>query len=349
MRLYKKKIGLSVLLVLSMSVAACSVQAADQQSPAGLSTTTTPSSTQEQGTPSASSPKATQSATKPSAATKPQPSPSTPTKPAPSPSATPKPTGSSAPTATIHNAQVKLPPSNAVFDYQLGGPYQPSASTGIVVRDHSAKPAPGKYNICYINAFQSQPEEKSTWLTQRAALLLRDQNQALVEDGDWAGEYFLDTRTQASRSGLLKVAQAWIKDCADKGFDAIEPDNLDTYTRSDLLSRDGNLAYAKMLAEAAHGAGLAIAQKNDSSITASEKTSVGFDFAVVEECERYDECDEYSKVYGKQMYEIEYTDAPNASEIFDRAKQKRGDQVSITLRDRALVPLGASGYVNENG
>jgi hypothetical protein len=63
-------------------------------------------------------------------------------------------------------------PAAAVADYQLGGPYPPPGGTKIVVRDSMVSPAPGFYNICYVNGFQTQPGERELWLRQRSDLVL---------------------------------------------------------------------------------------------------------------------------------------------------------------------------------
>ena len=57
-------------------------------------------------------------------------------------------------------APVALPPPNAGLDYQLGGAYPPPGDVKIVSRDRTDAPAPGLYNICYINGFQAQPNEE---------------------------------------------------------------------------------------------------------------------------------------------------------------------------------------------
>ena len=59
--------------------------------------------------------------------------------------------------------KVTLPTANATFDYQIGGPYTPAKGVTAVSRDRSAKPATGLYNICYVNAFQAQPDALSWW------------------------------------------------------------------------------------------------------------------------------------------------------------------------------------------
>jgi hypothetical protein len=65
--------------------------------------------------------------------------------------------------AVPHKRAVTLPPANGKFDYQLGGAYAPDSSVKVLVRDRTASPVSGLYNICYINAFQTQAEEESFW------------------------------------------------------------------------------------------------------------------------------------------------------------------------------------------
>jgi hypothetical protein len=114
-------------------------------------------------------------------------------------------------------AAVTLPPIHGQFDYQIGGPYTPNSSVAIVDRDMSASPAPGIYSICYINAFQTQPNQKAWWTKNHPTLLLRYNNK-LVEDPDWPGEYILDTRTAQKREAIAEIVGSWIDQCANKGL-----------------------------------------------------------------------------------------------------------------------------------
>jgi hypothetical protein len=237
---------------------------------------------------------------------------------------------------------VALPPANGVFDYQIGGAYTPAASTAIVDRDRTDAPAAGKYNICYLNAFQTQPGESGLWPN---SVLLRNASGALIQDPGWPGEYLLDTRTAANRQAILGVLGPWMQDCKNRGFAAIEPDNLDSYTRSKgLMTRANNVAMATLLASDAHARGLAIAQKNDTTIAPTGKSAIGFDFAIVEECQQYAECGTFTSAYGTQVYEIEYTDGGGVAN-FNAACTARGATLSITYRDRDVVPKGTGGYV----
>jgi hypothetical protein len=240
-------------------------------------------------------------------------------------------------------ASYALPPADGQFDYQIGGAYTPSSTVKIVDRDRLESPAAGKYNICYVNAFQTQPDDAAWWKTNHDDLLLKKANGSYVIDSAW-DEMLLDTSTAAKRTKLLAVVGGWIDGCKASGYSAIEPDNLDSYSRSGKrLTKQNNVDFAKLLAARAHADGLAIAQKNDSSMASSGK-AIGFDFAVVEECQVYDECDDFSAVYGTQVYEIEYTDNGGTSN-YTKACTARGATTSVIYRDRDVVPKGAAGYV----
>jgi hypothetical protein len=229
-------------------------------------------------------------------------------------------------------------------DYQLGGPYPPDPDVAVVSRDRSAEPAVGLYSICYVNAFQTQPDETDFWTSQHPELLLRSPSGAPVEDAGWPGEFLLDTSTAQHREELADVVGRWIDGCADAGFQAVEADNLDSATRSNgALSMADAYAFATLLTERAHDRGLAVAQKNTAETTAEQARGVGFDFAVAESCQVHDECDAYTTIYGDHVIEIEYTD--DGEQNFADACSARGAEISVLQRDRDVVPRGASGYV----
>ncbi|GGK58132.1 hypothetical protein Ppa06_16560 [Planomonospora parontospora subsp. parontospora] len=232
-----------------------------------------------------------------------------------------------------------LPPANAKADYQLGGGYTPPAGTRIVSRDRTEAPAAGLYNICYVNGFQTQPDETAWWKRTHDDLLLKDAGGAHVEDEEW-GELLLDVRTPAKRAALAGIVGGWIASCADKGYDAVEIDNLDTFSRSGgLVKQEHALAFAGLLIEAAHAEGLAIAQKNSAEIVAAGRKA-GFDFAVAEECGRYDECGTYVGEYGSNVIVVEYRRAD-----FTKTCKRFGSRLSVMLRDVPLRKAGQRNYV----
>ncbi|MGW0905118.1 endo alpha-1,4 polygalactosaminidase [Streptomyces sp. NPDC002853] len=242
--------------------------------------------------------------------------------------------------ATDRSSAVRAPEADAVFDYQLGGAYPPDDAVEAVSRDRSAAPADGLYNVCYVNAFQTQPGKAITWWKKNhPGLLLKNDEGSLVIDEDWE-EPLLDISTPGKRRQLMDVVGPWIDGCAKSGYDAVEPDNLDSYERSDdLLTTEHAAAFAELLAERAHSRGLAIAQKNTTDLL-PERRRVGFDFAVVEECAAYKECGDFADAYDDKVFAVEYTrkDYRNACDSW-------GSRLSITLRDREVRPKGAQGYV----
>ena len=62
----------------------------------------------------------------------------------------------------------------------------------IVDRDRTDAPAAGYYNVCYVNAFQTQPGESGLW---PSSVILKNANGTPIQDPGWPGEYILDTRT----------------------------------------------------------------------------------------------------------------------------------------------------------
>ncbi len=241
--------------------------------------------------------------------------------------------------AVLAAAAFAPPPANARFDYQIGDPYPAPRGVRVVSRDWAeGKPLRRGYAICYVNAFQTQPDAE--W---PADLVLRE----LGDDPNWGGEYLLDISTRAKRRRIAALLQPMIETCARKGFDAVEYDNLDSWTRFDGTPREGDvpfgkraaLAYARQMARRAHALGLAVAQKNTVELTRAQVRRVGFDFAIAEECGRYRECDGYRKVYGDHFVVIEYR-----RRDFRAACRSVGRQVSVVLRDRNVTAPGSRSY-----
>jgi hypothetical protein len=246
-------------------------------------------------------------------------------------------------TTSSQAAAVQLPPTGAVLDYQLGAAYTPPSGVTMVTRDSTASPAAGLYNICYVNGFQTQPGDKNVWLNQRKHLILKDSSGNPIIDPEWPDEFLLDTSTSAKRTELAGIMGSTIDLCASKGFKAVEVDNLDSYSRSrNKLTVSNNLAYAKLLADRAHGKNLAIGQKNSAEQAAQAKSQVGFDFAVSEECHRWEECSSYSDVYKDHVMDIEYTDDLRGT--FKDVCNDPDTPATTTLRDRYLVGPGNRDY-----
>jgi len=239
---------------------------------------------------------------------------------------------------TTRTPTLQLPPLDAGFDYQLGGAYAPASGVQIVSRDRTAAPAPGLYNICYVNAFQIQPDEESFWTSQHPDLILRDGSGTPIIDADW-NEMLVDVSTDAKRTAVAAIVGDWITGCKQAGFNAIEIDNLDSYSRSQGgLTVANNVAAMRMFADVAHSNGLAIAQKNSAELV-GRKAELGTDFAIAEECNRYSECADYRAGYGDHVLVIEYRQSD-----FD-AGCAAFPSLSIVLRNRSLVVPTSTSYL----
>jgi hypothetical protein len=121
----------------------------------------------------------------------------------------------------------------------------------------------------------------------------------------------------------------------------------------------------KEWAAAAHALGLAVAQKNSVEwVNAADgaqpfATDVGFDFALVEECQLTSECAALIAYYGpERVLEVEYWyDTPDTSsgvtvEAFNKdhfvaACTDHGESTRIVLRNRDVRSADKSGFVFE--
>ena len=257
--------------------------------------------------------------------------------------------GAAAPVATERAAPaaapagaVRLPPPGVV-DYQLGGAYTPQEGVVGVSRDSSDDPAPGLYSICYVNGFQTQPADRDLWLTDHPDLVLRSGGDPVIDE-NWPDELIVDTSTSEKRARIAEIMGSALDRCAASGFDAVEIDNLDSYSRSDgQLTDDDAIALAALYAARAHAAGLAIAQKNSAELGERGRDEAGFDFAVAEECYRFDECAVYGDVYGDHVLDIEYSDDLRGD--FSDACDDEDSPASTILRDRDLVTPSSEDYV----
>jgi hypothetical protein len=237
-------------------------------------------------------------------------------------------------------------PTGGSVDYQLGGAYDPPAGVGIVARDSTAEPAPGVWSICYVNGFQTQPGELERWTAANGDLLLKGMGGRLVTDPGWPDEVLLDTSDASRVERISDILGVDIDRCAAHGFDAVEIDNLDSFTRSGgRLDLDGALALARAFADRVHARGMLIGQKNAAEQTRTIRDSVGFDFAVAEECVAFAECDAYADVYGDRVIDIEYPESGgmSAAEICSA----QGRPLRLVIRDRDLVAAGSPGYRRE--
>jgi hypothetical protein len=120
----------------------------------------------------------------------------------------------------------------------------------------------------------------------------------------YPSERYIDIRAAA----VVSIIEARIKMCADKGFDAIEPDIDESYgspTGFPLTQADEE-AYMTTLANYAHGLGLAMFGKDisDTDDSYAQDMLGVFDAVLTESCNEYDECT--SLLGYKAVFDAEY-------------------------------------------
>lgn len=133
----------------------------------------------------------------------------------------------------------------------------------------------------------------------------------------WDGEKFLDISNIDALAPIMRARLDMIK---EKGFDGIEPDNMDlhSWTTAELgfeITETDVINYSIWLAEEAHNRGLSIGQKNASDL--SEQLANTFDWILLEDPFFYDYQEEAQTyiTHNKAVFATEYTDN-TSSETF---------------------------------
>jgi hypothetical protein len=127
--------------------------------------------------------------------------------------------------------------------------------------------------------------------------------------GGYPQEHYVDIRAPI----VFTINMNRILTAKGKGCDGIEPDLDDTYTENTgfRLTIDDQFDYNKKIAEFAHRQGMIIALKNGSGINSdgfADRMLPLVDFAIVEQCFQYKECQLWSSftAAGKAVLAAEY-------------------------------------------
>lgn len=209
------------------------------------------------------------------------------------------------------------------LQWVLGGPLNINNPTQMGLRDFAGNPLPepdiydidgeantgetvrflhnkGKKVICYFDAGVYETYRQDSYKFQALTPQIWGK-----DDVGWPGSYWLDIRRISELEPIMK---ARMQMCKDKGFDAVEPDEINGWENDTgfPITYEDQLVYNRALAKWAHDLGLAILQKGD--ITQTRDLVDDFDFVLNEECFQYDECtDPYDPVRdefvsGLQLY-----------------------------------------------
>jgi hypothetical protein len=124
--------------------------------------------------------------------------------------------------------------------------------------------------------------------------------------------------------------------CKSKGFDAVEPDNIEIYTNDTgfPITYADQMRYAAWLANEAHLRGLAIGLKNAPDQV--KDLLAYFDFAITEDCFYYGWQEQMLPFIqaGKPVFAAEYTDLGGDFSEYCRKSKELG--FSLILKNREL-------------
>jgi hypothetical protein len=209
--------------------------------------------------------------------------------------------GCAAPTP---DAPLWQPAPGTTWQWQLSGPIDTTVDAAVYDVDGvettaaqvQALHAAGRKVICYVDAggYENYRPDASSF-----------PKSVLGNSNNWPGQQWLDIR----QINILKpIMAARFTTCQQKGFDAIEADEVDGYTNDTgfPLTAADQLTYNTMLAQLAHQRGLSIGLKND--LDQIPQLVNDFQFAIDEQCFQYQECDQLQPFVqaDKAVFEAEY-------------------------------------------
>ncbi len=194
-----------------------------------------------------------------------------------------------------------------------------------LIRDLHAQ---GRRAICYVDV--------GTWEQWRPDAH-RFPRALLGRGNGWPGERWLDIRHLGS---LAPIMLARFRMCKAKGFDAVEPDNIDGFSNRTgfPLTAAQQLRYDKWVAHAVHSLGLAVFQKNDPG--QARALQPFFDGVLDEQCNQYSECSAFTPYLraGKPVLNAEYALSPARFCANDQRAGIMGARFSIRLDGSKFEP-----------
>jgi hypothetical protein len=154
----------------------------------------------------------------------------------------------------------------------------------------------GQHVICYVDVGSWERWRPDAGRFPRAVL---------GKSNGWPGEKWLDVRRLAVLAPILRARFAM---CARKGFDAVEPDNMDGFENPTgfAITPQQQLTYDRWVARSVHKLGMAVFEKNDPEQAA--KLEPSFDGVLDEQCNQYHECGSFRPYLraGKPVLNAEY-------------------------------------------
>jgi Glycoside-hydrolase family GH114 len=230
-----------------------------------------------------------------------------------------------------------IPPQHLTWYWQLQGSInnsQPVAAYDIDGFETSAAEVStlhgqGKHVICYVDVGTYEPGRPDS--SSFPASILGSGVQG------WPGEQWLDVGNLAV---LEPIMTARFQMCAAKGFDAVEPDNMDGFENGSgfPLTSTQQLTYDEWVAGEVHSLGMAVFQKNDGQQTPQLVSH--FDGALDEQCNQYSECSSFQPYSsaGKPVLNAEYELSIGSFCSADTAAGIMGARFDLSLSGTTFEP-----------
>jgi len=188
--------------------------------------------------------------------------------------------------------------------------------------------AQGKHVVCYIDVGTAE-DFRPDYSSFPASVMGRSNG--------WPGEHWLDIR---QLSILEPIMTKRFQMCREKGFDAVEPDNMEGASNKTgfPLTEQEQLTYNKWVADEVHSLGMAVLQKNDGEQTLEQEPY--FDGALSEECNQFHECPDFYPYLsaGKPVLNAEYKLATKKFCAADEAAGIMGARFNLALNGRKFQP-----------
>jgi hypothetical protein len=217
--------------------------------------------------------------------------------------------------------QGKIDNSKQVAAYDIDG-FENDAS------EVAALHAQGKRVICYVDVGTAENFRPDYDQFPRSTL---------GRSNGWPGERWLDIRRLGA---LAPIMAARFQMCREKGFDAVEPDNMEAFSnRSGFpITAAQQLEYDLWIAGEVHSLGMAVLQKNDGEQSAEQEPY--FDGALSEQCNQYRECANFEPYLaaGKPVLNAEYQQKNEKFCPADAAAGIMGVRFAKSLNGKKFLP-----------
>ncbi len=217
--------------------------------------------------------------------------------------------------------QGKIKTTEPVAAYDVDG-FETSAA------QVAALHAQGKHVICYIDVGTAEDFRPDYKLFPPSVL---------GKSNGWPGENWIDIR---QLSVIEPIMTARFQMCREKGFDAVEPDNIEAFSNESgfPITAADQLTYNEWVAEEVHSLGMAVLQKNDGEQTPQLQSY--FDGALTEQCNQYSECPLFEPYLheGKPVLNAEYKLQPKRFCSSDNAAGIMGARFNLALNGKSFKP-----------